>query len=153
MCSLAHAGMAVLLKLLAQARSLQSVDLRHGGLRDWLRRLVALGDFLADLSPTGWADDGIAMLAAAVASDESYDALYRLLELATDLYDAGDTDPPTIARRTCHALPTELAALPTSPISRSIGGVEAIPWPRIIEAILAIIIFLTRAQTDAAHDA
>lgn len=86
-------NLGFLLKFLLKARGLLNLKTDHDGLREWLRELMALFDFLADQTAFEIDDDVVEFLATVVNDDASYDAFYVLIEKALDKFGPVKPDP------------------------------------------------------------
>lgn len=67
-------------QLLAKIRAMLAIDLSAEGLREWLRSLAGLAEYLTDMTGLEWDDDLAKLLRVSVESDEVFDAFYAVVE-------------------------------------------------------------------------
>jgi len=127
-----------LLRFLRQAKGLLDIDMSEEGLREWLRKLVTLGEFLTDLTGTEWDDDALAVLKEMVESDEVYSAVYRIVsQLISDDSEVlvGESAGITERRVQAAMLPSDKPANP-------------VLWITIISAVVKIIAVILERRRE-----
>lgn len=127
-------GILDLLGLLRRLRGLLEIDTSEAGLREWLRQVVAFGEFLTDLTGIEWDDDAINILKTAVESDEVYAAVYAVLKRFLDAPVDPDDPLPIL-----DVSPIEAVCPAQSYTGPGPATFIPIPWITIIGLIIKLI--------------
>ena len=136
--SKAKLGLLDLLGLLKRCRDLLGIDTSEEGLRDWLRKLVTLGEFLTDLTGVDWDDDALAVLSAAIESDEVYARIYAVIRR---FLESAPAPEPVDPDGPLPILDSEVAAI-TAACSEP--ATIPVPWATLISLLVQIISWITR---------
>jgi len=128
-------GILDLLGLLRRLRGLLEIDTSEAGLREWLRQVVAFGEFLTDLTGIEWDDDAINILKTAVESDEVYAAVYAVLKRFLEApVDPDDPLPILDVTSLTEVWPSQRVSTGDEP-----AAFIPIPWITIIGLIIKLI--------------